>query len=100
MKKVILIIILILFITGCGNKNNNITIDNYNLSISNKENCTEEVKVYYEDESYTIYTVCLEEINLNKDNKTISFNNYLTNNDIDDIIDKIIKQLKLIKILV
>ena len=95
MKKEILIIILILFITGCGNKNNNITIDNYNLNLESKESCTEEVKVYYEDESYKIYTVCLEEINLNKDNKTISFNNYLSNNDVDDTIDKIIKQLKL-----
>lgn len=98
----LLILVFILTVTGCTNKTvnkeNNIVIDDYKLSISKMDNCTKEKK-YYNYNGRTVYLVCLDEIYLKSDKKTTTLKEYLTNpnKDFDKVMNDIIKQLNMVE---
>ena len=73
----------------------NIVIDNYNLSISKINNCNDKVKEYYEYDNRKVYLVCIDEVDLEKNNKSLTLKNYLKSNELDfeKNINKIINQL-------
>ena len=98
MKKIITLLCFIFVLTGCGS---NIS-DEYSVKIKTMNNCDNKVKEYYRNDKQTIYLVCVKDVILKDDNKSISLKNYIKKNDaninnvIDDIIDKLIPKASLL----
>lgn len=95
----ILIIVSLFLIVGCQKNNTmkqtNIILDGYNLIMSKINNCNDKVKEYYEYDNRKVYLVCLDEVNLKKDNNSLTLKHYLKNNeqDFEKNINKIINYL-------
>ena len=83
---------LTILITGC--KNNRIKLDEYDLDVVSNTNCSDKVTIYYQNDYQKIYAVCLKKINLINKNNNISFKDYLSSKNINDVIKKITDNLK------
>lgn len=74
MKKIILIFISILLLTGCNERDlpeesiieDNTQTKNFTLLLTKITNCNNQVKEYYTNQDRTIYFVCLDEIYLKR----------------------------------
>lgn len=76
MKKILLLFLAIILLSGCqkelSNDNTGIYISNgYELVLRQKSNCSNEVKEYLEMKGRKIYLVCIDEIDLKIDNEVI-----------------------------
>lgn len=97
MKKIILICLSVLLLTGCNKRDflkekivnqntplkettNNELVDEFTISIQETTDCTNTLTKYYEEENRRIYLSCLDEIYLKtKYNKDITLKYYLQN---------------------
>lgn len=93
MKKIILLSILVLCLSGCQKDNDKLQADGYEITPVGSTECSNETP-YYMDDERTVYLACYENINLTKDNKSISLNEYLVDNSLDSFISKLDKETK------
>ncbi len=93
MKKVILLTLFILCLSGCQKENKKLLVDGYEIHPVGSTGCSNETSYYIGDER-TIYLACYEDINLIKEKKKISLNEYLTQNSLDLFISKLDKETK------
>ena len=93
MKKIILLSILVLCLSGCQKDNDKLLADGYEITPVGSTECSNETP-YYMDDERTVYLACYENINLTKDNKSISLNEYLVDNSLDSFISKLDKETK------
>lgn len=93
MKKIILLSILVLCLSGCQKDNDKLLADGYEITSVGSTECSNETP-YYMDDERTVYLACYENINLTKDNKSISLNEYLVDNSLDSFISKLDKDTK------
>jgi len=68
MKKILLVTLMILIITGCNNnstqnKDSEYVMD-YTLEVDKTDNCDSRTKEYYSDGNSIVYLVCLDELYL------------------------------------
>lgn len=77
MKKIMLILMVLVFLTGCKTKETNgpTTKPTLDLEIVNTEECDNEVREYINIDNREVYTVCLSEIFLI--DKDITLSSYL-----------------------
>ena len=93
MKKVILLTLFILCLSGCQKENKKLLVDGYEIHPVGSTGCSNETSYYIGDER-TIYLACYEDINLIKEKKKISLSEYLTQNSLDLFISKLDKETK------
>ena len=93
MKKNILLSILVLCLSGCQKDNDKLLAGGYEITPVGSTECSNET-LYYMDDERTVYLACYENINLTKDNKSISLNEYLVDNSLDSFISKLDKETK------
>lgn len=75
-----------------SNKNESYTSsDNYDSITTTKSDCEYKPKLYYQYDNRKIYTYCLNKVELIIDNKTIELKDYLKNNTLDSLINKLEK---------
>lgn len=68
--------------------------DNFEIKTIEQLNCKNKESIYFETKEKTIYTVCIENIELKDKNKVYPLNNLLITND--DIIEKLISKLEFV----
>lgn len=103
MKKIIILILTIILLTGCNEKklNNEETInqnngDHFNISIKETRDCTNTLTKYYEKGNRKIYLSCLDEVYLISETiKENTLNHYFqnTNKPYDEVIKNLVKNI-------
>lgn len=93
MKKIILLSVLVLCLSGCQKDNDKILVDGYEITPVGSIECSNETPYYIDDER-TVYLACYENINLTKENSKISLSEYLVDNSLDSFISKLDKETK------
>lgn len=104
MKKIILIILGILLLSGCNERDlpeektvNNSLDDKLTISIKETLNCTNTLTKYYEEENRRVYLSCLDEVNLKSQNsKEMTLKYYLQNinKPYDDSIQDLVNDIE------
>lgn len=90
-RKIIIILLIALSLTGCQSKNE-IKEDKFKtIFIEKKENCDNERSLYYTDNNVNYYTVCLNKITLKYDNSEIELKDAIKKDT--KILDEIKKRL-------
>lgn len=98
MKKITIIICILILITGCGKqkeskpKEENKPKIDYKIDTIERQNCENEAIEYYTTSDQTVYLVCLEEVELLDEQKTLK--NYLeSGKTINEATDKMVSLL-------
>ncbi len=84
MKKILILLILIICITGC-NKDNNIS----NITFTNIDDCNRKPELLITKDNINIYTYCINNIKVNINDKSIDLKSYIKKNKnaIENIIE-------------
>lgn len=104
MKKILLINIIILLLTGCNqpNKKENLPSKNFILVITPTKVCNNNIKEYYKNQDRTVYLVCIDEIYLKREtakDMTLKYHFANINQSFDDSLKQLVSDIKTIEYL-
>ena len=91
MKKIFVLFVLSIVLAGCKN--------NYRISYDEIENCTDDIVTYSLNESKKIHIFCADNFKIKENNKYVELEQYIKNNDMEQLVDELVVSMNLKEIL-
>lgn len=92
MKKIAILLLEIILLTSCTKENQKYEGKDLDLDIIYADECENEIREYVKLDDRKVYTVCISEILLNKEDITLSY--YMKTNNIENTIKDLLSNLE------